>query len=75
MTTKLTPDQLHRLIDEVAELVDFDPPTTFMGKLVVIMNQNCAYTWWNAKGREVYRRAGYGHAGLSAVLILLSEGG
>lgn len=72
-TPKLTPDQLHRLIDEVAELV---------GQPYVLsrdVHDACARAicrhWWIEKGYNEYWNNCGGHAGLSAVLILLSGGG
>lgn len=78
-TPKLTPDQLHRLIDEVAELA--------YGDNVLACDIGAAawraecHRWWHSRGEKVYfDAAGTCHtegrfAGLSAVLILLSEGG
>lgn len=72
MTTKPTPDQLHRLIDEVAALVDEERILDIYVRHACQM-AGCEW-WWDAKGKPTYFRKG-GHSGLSAVLILLSEGG
>lgn len=79
---KLTPDQLHRLIDEVAELAYRKHVSrSYIGHKVCKQGFN---QWWFTHGVVAYQR-GYGQcdgthaqsqfAGLSAVLILLSEGG
>lgn len=71
--TKLTPDQLHRLIDEVADLVE--QPFVLAVDISNACDRAECYGWWPAKGYKQYWRTSGGHAGLSAVLILLSEGG
>jgi len=70
---KLTPDQLHRLIDEVAELADFRNSPTAYGIALRCERAGCL-NWW-AIGAVEFAKHGRGFAGLSAVLILLSKGG
>lgn len=72
---KLTPDQLHRLIDEVAELAYL--PEYKGGSIadVCMPLDSESWEWWKNRGFPVFDEAGRGFAGLSAVLILLSEGG
>lgn len=72
---KLTPDQLHRLIDEVAALAYLDEYRARSIADACYQLDYETFCWWTCRGFAVFDRAGGGFAGLSAVLILLSEGG
>lgn len=70
---KLTPDQLHRLIDEVAGLAYLsNSPTAY--DIALRCKRAGVLNWW-ADAAPIFAWHGRGFAGLSAVLILLSEGG
>lgn len=73
MGAKLTPDQLHRLIDAIAALayrdrVVLEGDVLYWACLALGSHAGC--DWWYGQPILEFRKGG-----LSAVLILLSEGG
>lgn len=72
---KLTPDQLHRLIDYIAPLVkDWDDWNGLAFSIEKSCERAGCLKWWYDND-HFYWAAANQYAGLSAVLILLSEGG